>query len=355
MKWFKVALGVLILACAFFAMSSRSAASSIPDTEYTRMVAEAVQRGDLYLPRVPGKFVHFRIRQVFPLATAFSFGYVDFWLGSDDLGSYQIEQDSQGVTKTKVGVHGRTVTTSNYSSAWSEEMVLDSADIASRLVEGNLWGFHQALLYKKARVVRQTSSAIVVRVPQEGSSSDQVEGTLDSKTHLPISVHQGTWPANYEYLAIEITSEGPPASVEPPPMKSIIRKMSLGEARRFTKFPLYYLGEEFAGYQLGAIQYTYQGLRFSKDINQVGFFYLPPGRTTGDAPVYVVVEPKLPEVLDDLSKRAKAGVIAADGRIGKASTGHAVTVAILDDAVVWLYGQDEVTAISMRANLRPLR
>jgi hypothetical protein len=96
-------------------------------------------------------------------------------------------------------------------------------------------------------------------------------------------------------------------------------------------------------------------LRFSKDINQVGFFYLPPGRTTGDAPVYVVVEPKLPEVLDDLSKRAKAGVIAADGRIGKASTGHAVTVAILDDAVVWLYGQDEVTAISMRANLRPLR
>ncbi|MFQ5853836.1 MAG: hypothetical protein ACE5JU_25030 [Candidatus Binatia bacterium] len=60
----------------------------------------------------------------------------------------------------------------------------------------------------------------------------------------------------------------------------------------------------------------------SKDINQVGFYYLPPGQQTGEALVYVVVEPKSKEVLNDLAESAQAGLVGTDGQIGQVPKGH---------------------------------
>ncbi|MFQ5853766.1 MAG: hypothetical protein ACE5JU_24670 [Candidatus Binatia bacterium] len=370
MKWFKP-LGILILGFVLIATgcgspavplvvggSSLSPAAGItdpgpigiPDTAYTRLVAEAVQRGDLYLPRIPGKFAHIRVRKVLPPEPV----QVEFWLGAGNLGSQRIEQDSTGTVKTNVIVQGKTATTHNFLSGWSDEMTLDSEEVALRLVEGDLWGFHRALLTGQARVIEETADTIVVRVAQEDSTAGLVEATLDRKTHLPLSVRQRTLEIGYEYVTIQVSAEGPFA-VEAPPVRSTIIKMSLADARRFTRFPLYYVGEAFSGYQLKRIQYTYQDLRMSRDINHVGFFYFQPERQTGEAPVYVVVEPKSEEVLNDLAERAQAGLVGTDGQIGQVPTGHILTLAILDDAVVWLYGPDEATVRFMRQSLRPLR
>lgn len=372
MKGLKGALVVLILGFVFITTACGSAdmplvvgetslgsvdsmadsePTGIPNTAYTRRVAEAVQRGDLYLPRVAGAFAHIRVRKVLPPEPV----YVDFWLGKGDPGSQRIEQDSAGTLKTRVVVHGKTVTTQNFLSGWSDQMTVDSEDVALRLVEGDLWSFHRALLTGQATVVEETADTLVVRIPQEDSMTGPVEATLDRKTHLPLSVRQGGIEVVYEYVTIEVSVQGPPAPMEAPPTRSVIIKMTLMDARRFTQFPLYYLGESFLGYQLRDIQYTYQDLRMSKDINDVGFFYLPPGQQTGMAPVYVIVEPKSEEVLSDLAEQTQAGLVGTDGQIGQVSTGHVVMLVILDDAVVWLYGPDEATVRSMRQSLRPVR
>jgi hypothetical protein len=358
MKWLKLFLGIFFLAFAFAATwvvaNARDPGPGVPDTEYTRMLAQAVQQGETRLPRVPGKYVHLRIQRVFPLAKVFTFGYMDIWLGPDPSESQQIEQDSQGTATVGVAVQDKTVTTYNYRSKWSDQRVLDSAEIAAQFIEGNLWGTHQALLAKKAIMVSESANTISVRVTRNDSPSTTLETTLDRKTHLPLLIQEGMWPVRYEYLAIEITTNGPANLPEPPPVKSTIMKMTLDQARRFTQFPLYYLGEEFLGYYLEGSQYTYQDLA-DKDINQVGFYYLPKGQTKGDAPVYLVVEPKSQVVLDDLAKKAKAGLTAADGQIGKVPTGHVLMLTIRDDAVIRLYGPDEATVRAMRESLRPLR
>lgn len=358
MKRLTLFLGLLFIAFAFAATwvvaSALDPGPGGPDTEYTQMLVKAVQQGETRLPRVPGKFVHIRIQRIFPLAKVFTFGYIDIWLGPDPSESQQIEQDSQGTATVGVAVQDKTVTTYNYRSKWSDQRVLDSAEIAAQFVEGNLWGMRQALLAKKAIVVNESANTISVRVTRDDSPSTILETTLDRKTHLPLSIQEGMWPVRYEYLAIEITTNGPANLPEPPPVKSTIMKMTLDQARRFTKFPLYYLGEEFLSYQLQLIQYTYQDL-MGKDTNDVSFGYRLKGKTTGEFPVYLVVEPKSQEVLDDLAEKAKAGLTAADGQMGKVPTGHVLMLTIRDDAVIRLYGPDEAMVRAMRESLRPLQ
>ncbi len=358
MKWLKLFLVVLFITFGFAATwvvaSALDPGSGIPDTEYTQMLAKAVQQGDSRLPRVPGKFVHIRIQKIFPLAKVFTFGYIDIWLGPDPSESQRIEQDSRGTATVQVAVQDKTVTTSNYTSKWSDQRILDSADIASQFTEGDLWGWRQALLVGKGTVINETANTISVRTIPESPSSTALEATLDRKTHLPLSIQLGMVPVRYEYLTIEITTKGPTNLLEPPAVRSIIIKMTLEQARRFTKFPLYYLGEEFSGYHLEGSQYTYQDL-IGKDTNQVGFYYLPKGQTKGEAPVYLVVEPKSQEVLDELVRRGKAGGMATDGQISKVLSSHVVMLTIRDDVVVWLYGPDEATVRAMRESLRPLR
>lgn len=352
MKWLKLFLGGLILAFALISTSNLIVASGPPDTEYTRLLAAAVERGDQRMPRVPGKFVHIRVRQVLP-GKLIPIGHIELWLGPDGQESTRIDQDSQGKIITRVTVRDNIVTTNNFRSGWSDEMALDSADIAARLTEGAIWGHHQAILNGKAGIVTQTASTIVIRLIEQDNDSDQAEVTLDRKTHLPISVQNGLAPIQNDYQAIEITSQPPPAVVAAPPVQSATVKLTLSEARRFTKFPLYYLGEEFGEYRLADIQYTYQKLR--RELNLVGLFYRRKGQTTGDAPAYVTVEPKSQAVLDSLAEKARAGLVAADGQVGKVPTGHVLMLVMRDDAVVWLYGPDEATVRSMRASLRPLR
>jgi len=359
MKWLKLFLVILFMAFGFAATwavaSALDTGPGVPDTEYTRMLVQAVQRGETRLPRVPGKFVHIRIQRIFPLAKVFSFGYVDVWLSPEPSESQRIEQDSRGSLTVGVIVLDKTVTTYNYTSKWSDQTVLDSAEIAAQFVESELWGWRQALLSNKATITGESANTISIRTIPESSSATAFEATLDRKTHLPLLMREGLLPVRYEYLTIEITANGPTNLPEPPPVKSTIMKMTLDQARRFTKFPLYYLGEEFSGYHLGRIQYTYQDLRMGKDTNQVGFYYLPKGQTTGEAPVYLVVEPKSQEVLNDLAEKAKTGLTATDGQIGKVPTRYVLMLTIRDDAIVWLYGPDEVTVRAMRESLRPLR
>jgi hypothetical protein len=243
-------------------------------------------------------------------------------------------------------VDGKTVETHNLARNWSDEMVLSAPDIAASMIDGDLWGFRRALLAGRAKVVHEDSGTIVVQV-------GTTEATLDRRTHLPLSVRDGLLPVHYDYLVLG-TAAQPPPSGSAPPKRATVRKMTLGEARQFGKFPLYFVGERFAGHRLAAVQYTYQDLTLSKDVEQVGFFYLPEGRSKGDAPIYIVVEPKSEAVLKDLAEREKAGLVSRDGQVGKVATSHAVLLTVRDDAIIWLYGPDDAIVRAMRHNLRQL-
>ncbi len=360
-EWLKWSLGVLAVIALLFslvAIANLITLSGPPDTEYTRILAAAVQRGDQRMPRVPGKFVHIRVRQQLP-GKFYTVGQFELWLGSNESGSVLIQQDGQGKATTKIFVRDKTATTYHLESpgiGWADEIILDSADLADRKLESYLWGYRSALLAGQATMVSQSANSLVVRPNQPDPDAGPVEATLDRKTHLPISTQYGLTPIQIDYPVIEITANMPPTAAEKPEIFHSDRKLSLADARRFEKFALYYIGEEFAGYRLTDIWYQFQKLKYSPNVNTVVFNYYLLGQKTDRDWVYMSVDPKDQNTLDDLAMLAKSGLASKDGDIApKVGSGHTMMLVILDDAVVRLYGKDEAMVRAMRAALRPLR
>ncbi len=342
-KWQKLFLGaslVLAISLVSYTLVSVITPSAPPDNEYTRLLAEAVKRGDLRMPRVPGKYVHFRIRTVLP-GKVVSTGQVELWLGSTTQESVQIELDSQGKEQRRVVVNGNKITWYDFVSNRLEENIYDSADNAALAIEGHWWGHRQWLKDGIAKLTKQTANTVVIRIESPNEGTDEI--TLDRQTYLPIAAtYYGVVPIQWEYQSIEITADLPPAVTKAPPVRRKTQSMTLQEARNFSQYSLYYLGEEFAGTRPTYIQYTYEKSVLADEYIVVNFEYLRPGQPITVTHPYLMVKPKS-------AKDSGRG----DSSITNESGDMAMQV-WLDDAVVVLHGPDEATLRAMRANLRRL-
>lgn len=263
-----------------------------------------------------------------------------------------ISSDATGTVQIVKRMNGKSVLTQHAHDEWQEELTLDSPQVAWRLIDNDFWALYRALLDGSATVVKETDNTLTVKPNLEGSSID--EAKIDRLTHLPLVVQSsssGTRKLRYEYTAIEMLDEKPARNQMQLLTRSVITKMDQATAASFNKFPLYYLGQSFGAFDLARIQYTYQDLRMSHDVEVMIFDYLPPGDKSGPAPVSVVVKPKTAETMQELAEMKAQGGLD-DGEIESRSPTDFVMLAILDDAIVYLTAPEELILHSMRSHLQ---
>jgi hypothetical protein len=226
------------------------------------------------------------------------------------------------------------------------------------IAEWNLVGPHQEIWTGNAAAVRQTTTTITFN--SAPLINEVFEITVDRATHLPLAVRALTQGLEfedfgYEYMAIEIIDDLPEdVAAVSLPQTTGRANMTFAEASAFNDFPAYYVGRSFSGLSLSSILHVEQTLTTSPPVNVLGISYRPTGLESGPTPVYLTVSPKTPEVLADLAFRNQQGLVGKHGDTSVVATGHFLKLAILDDAVVWLYGPDEPTVDAMLQGLHRL-
>ncbi len=312
---------VLLFTLSIVAVVSSSAVSAFTGLSFISAILGQIEKAKEAIFAGSGEVLHVILRRSGGSLEQ-DFYVVEIWLDETRGNSRAVFRDSDGNRIGEILIRGnKRYDSANIGPAPGTEFI--AADTENAILKGvgeQLWRYKWLLEKGQATVVWSGvidgRRVLRVEVYPACCDNEKVVALVDEETKLPLTETTyrngqeiSTIISTYEVIERIKRSDLPAGTFEsdiPRNVHRTIQQLTLEQARNFTEFDLYYLGEKFDGLQVQYIQH-YKSYRVFQHIcspprNEVMIVYGAPGwvPVAGSSPeIYVTIESATPDEIKE--------------------------------------------------------